>query len=73
MNEAELVRRIAQLERQVAELYALLEPNPYKGEQAGDMTTTELPYPGDYGTVTGSNELQVNINGAVRAITTAAP
>ena len=73
MSERELVHRIAALEKEVRELRALLVPLTYKGEQAGNFTTTELPRPGDYGTQTGNTELQVNINGVVRAITTAAP
>ena len=73
MSEAVLVGKIAELERRVSELEAALEANPYKDEQAGNFTTTELAYPGDYGTQTNDTELQVNINGVVRAITTAAP
>lgn len=44
----------------------------YKGAQAGDFTTTTLPHHGDYGFQTTDNEIQVNCNGTIRAITTAA-
>ena len=71
--EAELVNRIARLESKVAALEAMIAAQAYKGEQAGSFTTAELPYPGDYGTQTDLNELQININGSVRAITTHPP
>ena len=70
--QQDLVNRIAALERRVQQLEEQLKASAYKGEQAADLSTTELPYPGDFGTQTNDNEVQVNINGTVRAITTAA-
>jgi len=71
--ETELIRRIDELERRIRKLETQLAAPTYKGEQAANFTTAELVRPGDYGTQTNNTELQVNINGSVRAITTAAP
>ena len=59
-----LERRLERLERPVL--------THYRGAQAGDFTTTTLPHHGDYGYQTTDAELQVNCNGTIRAITTAA-
>ena len=70
--QGEMIAKIGILESQVRRLQEQLKAPTYKGELAIDFTTTELPYPGDYGTQTTDNEVQVNINGTVRAISTAA-
>ncbi|MBN1250090.1 MAG: hypothetical protein JXC32_20665 [Anaerolineae bacterium] len=44
----------------------------YRGTSAIDFTTTTLPHHGDYGYQTTDAEIQVNCNGTIRAITTAA-
>ena len=44
----------------------------YKGTSAIDYTTTTLPHHGDYGYQTTDGEIQVNCNGTIRAISTAA-
>jgi len=44
----------------------------YKGTKGSDFTTTDLPYEGDYGYQTADNEVQMNCDGTVRAISTAA-
>jgi len=67
----ELVNKIAALEREVERLRTI-EYGHYRGTQAGDFSTTELPQHGDYGYQTTDNEVQMNCNGTVRAITTAA-
>jgi len=60
----DLTKRIAALERMVL--------THYKGISASDFSTAELPNPGDYGFQTADNEIQVNCNGTIRAISTAA-
>jgi len=75
MNEAlavELVRRVVALEAALERLQAGESGALYRGTQAGDFSTTELPQEGDWGYQTTDNEVQVNCNGTVRAITTAA-
>lgn len=67
----ELVRRIGALELTIERLKSM-EYSPYKGTKGSDFTTTDLPYHGDYGYQTADSEIQVNCNGTVRAITTAA-
>ena len=67
----ELVRRISTIETALEELQHAGYTH-YKGAQAGDFSTTTLPNHGDYGFQTTDNEVQVNCNGTVRAITTAA-
>ena len=67
----ELVQKIAALELEIERLRTI-EYSHYQGAQAGDFSTTELPSHGDYGYQTTDNEIQVNCNGTVRAITTAA-
>ena len=66
-----LVQRIAALELEVERLRTI-EYGHYKGAQAGDFSTTTLPQHGDYGYQTTDDEVQMNCNGTVRAITTAA-
>ena len=61
----DLKRRLAELERQDVGQH-------YKGTSATDFTTTLLPNPGDYGYQTTDAEIQINCNGTIRAITTAA-
>jgi len=67
----EMVRRIAALEHELEQLRGI-EYTHYRGAQAGDFTTTTLPNHGDYGFQTADSEVQMNCNGTVRAITTAA-
>lgn len=67
----ELTRRIAILERRIEDLEAH-HYSTYKGDQAGDFTTTTLPKKGDYGVQTTDNELQMNCNGTIRATAMAA-
>ena len=64
--------------KEIRKIYRALEDlrdnqfSHYKGAQAGDFNTTTLPHHGDYGYQTTNNEVQMNCNGTVRAITTAA-
>lgn len=44
----------------------------YRGTSAIDFTTTTLPHKGDYGYQTADAEVQMNCNGVIRAISTAA-
>ena len=71
MSEADLIRRIERLERLV-EAVSAMGYGTYKGTKAADFTTTRLAHHGDYGYQTTDNEIQVNCDGTVRAITTAA-
>lgn len=59
-----LQARVDELERQ--------EYGAWRGTKSTDFTTTDLPNPGDYGYQTTALEVQMNIGGTVRAITTAA-
>jgi len=68
----ELVSRLAALELEVERLRTIEGGALYRGAQAGDFDTTSLPQHGDYGYQTTDNEVQMNCNGTVRAITTAA-
>lgn len=58
------LRRIGRLETQ--------EISPYKGTKAADFAVADLPQHGDYGYQTTDSEVQMNCNGVIRAITTAA-
>ena len=71
MMDQETAQLIADLRARVAGLEST-EYSHYKGAQAGDFTTTTLPHHGDYGYQTTDNEVQMNCNGTVRAISTAA-
>ena len=62
---------IADLQRRIAKLETA-EYSHYKGTKGSDFTTTDLPHHGDYGYQTAAAEIQVNCNGTIRAITTAA-
>ena len=70
MND-DILALIAELRARIADLESA-EHSHYKGTQAGDFSTTELPQHGDYGYQTTDSELQVNCNGTIRAISTAA-
>ena len=62
---------IIALQRRIAKLETT-EHSHYKGTKGSDFTTTDLPHHGDYGFQTADAELQVNCNGTIRAISTAA-
>lgn len=71
MND--LLKRLEELGRRLQRLERLELPREhYRGTSAIDFTTTTLPQPGDYGYQTTDNEVQMNCNGTVRAISTAA-
>lgn len=65
-----LIKRVAALEAQIEELKTH-HYSVYKLAQAGDFTTTELGHYGDYGYQTTDQEIQINCEGTIRAITTA--
>jgi hypothetical protein len=67
-----LAAEVGTLRREVARLQRLEPVGHYKGTKAADFTTADLPQPGDYGYQTTDNEVQINCNGTVRAIATAA-
>jgi len=63
----QLIRQVKELQKDVQRLKT--QPRTkFKGNQAGDFTTTVLPRHGDYGFQTTDNELQMNCNGVVRAV-----
>ena len=70
----ELLQRLSQeikmMRRRIEELEASERNNNYLGISSGDFTTTTLPNHGDYGFQTTDNEIQINCNGTIRAITT---
>lgn len=68
----ELEQQIKELRRRIGELEASERNNNYLGTKSSDFTTTDLPNHGDYGAQTTDNEIQINFNGTIRAITTAA-
>ena len=67
----DLWRAIVNLRAQIDALQAT-EYQKYRGTKAADFNTTDLPQHGDYGYQTTALEIQVNCNGTIRAITTAA-
>ena len=66
-----IASRIIALEREI-EALRNISFTKWRGTQAGDFTTTTLPRHGDYGYQTTDNEVQMNIGGTIRAISTAA-
>ena len=68
----ELLRLVDGLARRVERLEAGGSASRYKGTSAIDFTTGTLPRHGDYGYQTTDAEVQINCNGTIRAITTAA-
>ena len=66
-----LTNRIRGLSSRVDELERL-EGGAWRGASSIDFTTTTLPSPGDYGYQTTAGELQINVGGTIRAITTGA-
>lgn len=71
MSNLDLWQAIANLQAQIEALQAF-EYTKYRGTKATDFTTTNLPQHGDYGYQTADAEIQMNCNGTVRAISTAA-
>ena len=67
----DLWRAIADLRSQLEGLQTT-EYTKYRGTKGSDFTTTDLPQHGDYGFQTADAEIQVNCNGTIRAVTTAA-
>ena len=63
----ELFRKLAQLERRM-EANQPATFTHYCGTKTTDFTTTDLPHHGDYGYQTTDLEVQMNCDGAVRAI-----
>ena len=68
----ELAGRLRRVERQLLQVQRGAAVRHYRGTQAGDFTTTTLPYEGDYGFQTTDNELQMNCDGTIRATAMAA-
>ena len=68
---SEILRVIDRLERRLGRLEAATFTH-YRGTSPVDFTTGILPNHGDYGFQTTDSEVQMNCNGVVRAITTAA-
>lgn len=68
----ELMRRIKAIEDVLDQLATAASYDNYRGTSAIDFTTTTLPQHGDYGFQTADDEIQVNCNGTIRAISTAA-
>jgi hypothetical protein len=68
----DLVRQMTELARRVEALESIPPGAQYRGTSAIDFTTTTLPRHGDYGYQTADTEIQINCNGTVRAISTAA-
>ena len=66
---AELWREIKRLRSELTDRDAA---SPYRGTKSSDFTTADLPQHGDYGYQTTANEIQINCNGAIRAISTSA-
>lgn len=64
-------QRILALEER-ADALERLEHGAWRGTSASDFTTTTLPNPGDYGYQTTANEIQMNVGGSIRAVTTSA-
>ena len=71
MINQETAAMLSALQQRIAALESM-EYSHYKGDQAGDYTTTTLPQHGDYGFQTTDNELQMNCNGTIRAVGMAA-
>jgi len=63
-----LAKRIVALKHDIGRLQRLEPRSPYRGTKTTDFTTGDLPQPGDYGYQTTDLEVQMNCNGAVRAI-----
>ena len=67
----DLWRAIADLRAQIGGLQST-EYTKYRGTKGSDFPTTDLPQHGDYGYQTADAEIQVNCNGVIRAVSTAA-
>lgn len=64
---SELSKKVMKLERQV-EFLSTLEDTKYKGKKAGDLTTTDLPFEGQYGYDSLNDLLDINLDGSIRSV-----
>ena len=69
--EGNVLDEIASLQQRVDALERLQFTN-WKGSSASDFDTTTLPNTGDYGYQTTDDEVQINVGGEIRAISTSA-
>ena len=72
MSDFDVLRRLRELENELDALRASTSYDNYRGTSGVDFTTTTLPQHGDYGYQTADAEVQMNCNGTILAISTAA-
>jgi hypothetical protein len=67
-----LTTAVLGVRRDVDELRRAEPQTAWKGTKTANFTLADLPNGGDYGYQTTSNEIQINVGGAIRAIGTSA-
>ncbi len=61
----QLTRQVADLQRRLAKLEAIVEASKYQGTQASDFTGDDLTREGDYGFQSTDDELQMQCAGTI--------